>query len=826
MANDNDKRSSVLKSLMDRINQSMSSTYTSTYYSQPTAMDNLRSLRNKIDDNIDRIVSNNMDTIGVPSVSKLYSRMMDKDTIARGPNGNISTFEDALTYDDFYATFQNNRYLLEMDAEIDSTCKYFPDLEETILIMREGVLSPDYFSKDFLTLNATRGSTQSSELFEERAKELKAKYDLLSFVNDIFYETSKYGETFVYVVPYSTALSRLLKDKPNTTTYNRFALSRGTHESGDILYTEQEVVTHPQHEEFILSVTDSDFSIKNNSTGNVVQSASKPMMYSEATSLGRTMKDGIISTGDKTTLLEHDRGVATSSILNNNESFNLKVELSFSGIITDAVNKARLTHERQHFMESVSGEFNRTVIKEDKNLKIVKKDHKSGELVIDGMEDELSSDGLVGLKKRSITNNDDNVKVSVPGCVMSKVKREQVIPIYIGENNTCLGYYYIEMRSYEELADFRGLNYIMSDSLTSLRGSNSGMNAPFNCVDPSRQEELLKYVASQLSTFIDKNFINANQDLREEIYAILKYNDLFNTPAIDKMKITFIPPEDMVHIYFKLDPDTHRGISDLDRAMVPAKIYASMYITDAIGQLVRGQDKRVFYVKQSVDSNIAQVLMNTINQVKKGNFGFRQFSNINNVLNITGKFNDYFIPVSASGDSPIDIQVLPGQQFTDNSDRMQQIREMAINSTDVPFEIIQMRQSVDYAMQLSMSNSKFLRKIYAKQTIFAPYLSRIVTKLYNFEYHETEEVAVTLPPPVFINTANTNQMVDNTKQYVQNIAEIDMANEEDDKVKNQYIKDLFYYYIGTHIDISRHEEILKRAIQKVAAEAGKEDSGY
>ena len=827
MANDNDKRSGVFKSLMDRINQSMNSTYSATYFSQPTAMNNLRSLRDKIDDNIDRIVSNNMDTIGVPSVSKLYSRMLDKDSITRSPNGNISTFDDALTYDDFYATFQNNRYLLEMDAEIDSTCKYFPDLEETILIMREGVLSPDYFSKDFLTLSATRGSTQSSELFDERSKELKAKYNLLSFVNDIFYETSKYGETFVYVVPYSTALTRLLKDKPNTTTYNRFALSRGTHESADVLYTETEQVSHPQTEEFMLNVTESSFTIKNAKNKEIVQSDSKPTMYTEATSLGRTMKEGISSRGDKSIPMMEQQ-VSSSSILNNNESFNLKVELSFNGIITDAVNRARLTHERQHFMESVSGEFNRTVIREDKNLKIVKKDNTSGKLVIDGMEDELSSDGLVGMNNRKKDNpDDDSTKVSVPGCVMSKVKREQVIPIYIGENNTCLGYYYIEMRSYEELADFRGLNYIMSDSLTSLRGSNSGMNAPFNCIDPSRQEELLKYVASQLSTFIDKNFINANQDLREEIYAILKYNDLFNTPAIDKMKITFIPPEDIVHIYFKLDPNTHRGISDLDRAMVPAKIYASMYITDAIGQLVRGQDKRVFYVRQSVDSNIAQVLMNTINQVKKGNFGFRQFSNINNVLNITGKFNDYFIPVSASGDSPIDIQVLPGQQFTDNSDRMQQIREMAINSTDVPFEIIQMRQSVDYAMQLSMSNSKFLRKIYAKQTVFAPYLSRIVTKLYNFEYHETEEVTVTLPPPVFINTANTNQMVDNTKQYVQNIAEIDMANEEDDKIKNQYIKDLFYYYIGTHIDISRHEEILRRSMQKVAAEANKEEgSGY
>ena len=77
---------------------------------------------------------------------------------------------------------------------------------------------------------------------------------------------------------------------------------------------------------------------------------------------------------------------------------------------------------------------------------------------------------------------------------------------------------------------------------------------------------------------------------------------------------------------------------------------------------------------------------------------------------------------------------MPGQQFTDNTDRMQQLKEMAINSTDVPFEIIQSRQSVDYAMQLSMSSSRFLRKVYHRQSLYTPFLERIITKLYNYEF--------------------------------------------------------------------------------------------
>lgn len=808
MPRDDQNRRS-LANLMGRVNQTMDTLYTSTYYTRPNNSKALDQLRDKIDQNLDRIVNANMDTMGIPSVSKVYSRLkldLDRqDANARGKATIEDYFNDALNYDDFFATFQSNRYLLEMDAEIDSTCKYFPELEEAIAVMKEGVLSPDYFSKDFLSLSTT--STQQKDDFDDRAKELKQRYNLLPLIEDVYYHTSKYGEDFIYCVPYSTALSRLLTDKPKTSLT-----------SANIEH--EQALT----ESFTISVTANSSVITDENNKAIIRD-NNPVIFNETTSLARTEKMVKDNNGEPLPVREAAE-MKPTPILGSNEQFKLNIEICRKGIIESIVQNAKAANEKRSIIESTSNQFSNEVLNEKGEFSIVKKDKKTGKLVIDGLEDEmkdsLTSDGMINLATQDRTGKNE-IKVDVPGCVVARIKREQVIPIYIGENNTCLGFYYIELRSYEALEDFRGLNYIMSDSLTSIRGSNSGMNAPFNCVDPSRQEELLKYVAGQLSQLIDKEFVNANQDLRQELYMILKYNDLFNTPAIDKVKITFVPPEDLIHVYFQLDPITHRGISDLDKSMVPAKIYASMYITDAIAKLVRGQDKRVFYVKQQVDTNIAQTLMNVINQVKQGNFGFRQFSNINNVLNITGKFNDLFIPTSPSGESPIQIETMPGQQFTDNTDFMQQLKEMAVNATGVPFEIVQTRLSVDYAMQLSMSNSKFLRKIYARQSVFTPYLSRLITKLYNFEYKENVEVKVTLPPPVFINTMNTNQLVDNTRQFVQNIADIELANEQDDAVKNEYMKELFQFYMGTHIDVSRHEEILQKAKQKVVADKNAAD---
>lgn len=476
MPRDDQNRRS-LANLMGRVNQTMDTLYTSTYYTRPNNSKALDQLRDKIDQNLDRIVNANMDTMGIPSVSKVYSRLkldLDRqDANARGKATIEDYFNDALNYDDFFATFQSNRYLLEMDAEIDSTCKYFPELEEAIAVMKEGVLSPDYFSKDFLSLSTT--STQQKDDFDDRAKELKQRYNLLPLIEDVYYHTSKYGEDFIYCVPYSTALSRLLTDKPKT------SLTSANIEREQALT-----------ESFTLSVTANSSVITDENNKAIIRD-NNPVIFNETTSLARTEKMVKDNKGEPLPVREAAE-MKPTPILGSNEQFKLNIEICRKGIIESIVQNAKAANEKRSIIESTSNQFSNEVLNEKGEFSIVKKDKKTGKLVIDGLEDEmkdsLTSDGMINLATQDRTGKNE-IKVDVPGCVVARIKREQVIPIYIGENNTCLGFYYIELRSYEALEDFRGLNYIMSDSLTSIRGSNSGMNAPFNCVDPSRQEELL-----------------------------------------------------------------------------------------------------------------------------------------------------------------------------------------------------------------------------------------------------------------------------------------------------------------------------------------------
>ena len=134
-----------------------------------------------------------------------------------------------------------------------------------------------------------------------------------------------------------------------------------------------------------------------------------------------------------------------------------------------------------------------------------------------------------------------------------------------------------------------------------------------------QQELAMKYICSKISQQIDTHFINSNKDLSEEIYAVLRYNDKFDITRVNDIGVTFLPAEDIIHCYFKLDETTHRGVSDLQRSLVPGMIYMLLYLSDVIGKITRSTDKRVYYVKQNIETNVARTMMNVIGQIKKGN---------------------------------------------------------------------------------------------------------------------------------------------------------------------------------------------------------------
>lgn len=770
------KANKKVRNIASSIQANMDNLYKNTYSSQPNLGNDFNSLNRKINNNIDQITNKNKDLVGQPNISKLYSRVIDGGKTISGIQGkNVtdqlsSIFENGPLMDELYSSFMQNYYLKELDQEIDAVCKYMPRLLEALDTRKDNVLSADHFSKDFLTV--TRNQLGEESIFSNRIDDLKEKYNLLTFVEDTYDNASRYGEEFIYVIPYKKALAKLLNTKGKT------SVSSVTMEATN------------------LTITPNDVDSKN------------PTYVRE--SAHRLVEK--VENKTKTVIRE--------SVLSGQERFNMSVEICQSNIIESVVRSRESVNKKMAKINESSLYTETAKDPTDKSYPNGTDIH--GALSFDGVEPGKNSnitayDGLVGFGNKGI--KDDDIKT--PGCIIKRLEHDQVKPIYI--DDICMGYYYLEFCGTElDKDNMYGMNNSMGDALSS--SSAGRMSNMYNNIETGKQDEIISYISGQLSQYIDMSFVNANQDLRKEIYMILKHNDIFNTPNLDRIRVTFIPPDEMVHVCFRKDPITHRGISDLDRALIPAKIYCSLYITNAIAYLTRGQDKRVYYIKQTVENNIAKSLLNAVSQIKQGDFGIRQFKSINSVLNITGRFNDYIIPTNAAGEAPIQFEVVPGQTVEIKNELLDLLEEMAVNSTDVPLELIQARQSMDYATHYTMSNIKFLRKAYKRQGQYQQFLTQLITKIYNCEYNESLQLQVTLPPPMFLNVTNTNQIITNTKEYVQSMVEMDLGEDADPLLKKIYEQDLNEYHLGTYIDTKKNKLILDRARIKAKIEKEKIDN--
>ena len=752
----------IIKNLFKTISQGMNSLYADTYQNTRQNRSDIDNIKADIDTSISTLLKfDDEELSNISNITRLYTKLNMKNTTTEDDviNGVLDVFNDKSITDNILSSYMDNKFLSEFDNEIDTVCKYMPKLEEALDAKKDSVLSADHFSKEFISVKNTT-NTDNESTFNKRIEEIKTTYKLHELFEDLYEGTAKYGERFVYIVPYKQALTNLLKSNPNALNKTR----------------QKEPATH--------------YAKYNNPNPFVTEST--------------IIESGIMKECDmetKNTFSKMDSNINNFSVIFDN-----------TGILESAVLDQKLKEDGLHnakkslyesYINEIANLKEDGYFEEGKDFKLQNSIDSDLELP---EEDKTSSENIISDTKEK------NIKIDVPGCIVKVLPRENVIPMYI--DSLCLGYYYLEFISTGEVLT------------TNLLNPNQLSHMVSKTIDDSKQEDMrnrvLRSITNTIANQIDVNFINSNQDLRKEIYMILKHNDLFNNQSA-KVKITFIPESDMIHMKFKTHPITHSGISDLQKSLLPAKLFSCLYITNTLGILTRGNDKRVYYVKQSVETNISKTMLNVIQQIKQSNFGLRQMESLNHILNLTGRYNDYVIPKSSNGDVPIEFEIMPGQNIEYKTELMNALEEMAINSTDVPLELIQARQSLDYAIQLTMTNSKFLRKVYKRQSIVEIFFSEIISRIYNCEYQECDKINVSLPAPAFLNMTNINQLYDNAKAYASNIAETELGPNADEEVKARFIDKMVRYHTCTHVNTVLIDKFKSEANTEVAAERLKED---
>lgn len=772
MAKDDKKISwRSINNSLDTLDSQMKGIHKDTYFSDKSDKLSLDQISGDIMKSIDNIISNNSDVQGVPGISRLYSRISKTQSknVGEFSDDIFSVFQDKQMVNSLTDTFAQTRSIKQLNDQIDTICKYMPKLEDAINLKKDNVLSADCFTKDFL--NMISGLSNDDHIFSMRAETIKDKYNIQDVFDEMDYRAFKYGEAFYYCVPYKRALKELLKRKNNQMNMQTpiFRNESGLLLNETVLENVRECVSEGCNVTIPL-IESGDTILEDGSIRNGV--------YSN----GTFVYDGV-----------------SSSDLSDGVECKCNIELTISaGLLESVVESYQVAENRKQIVpKSIYEQYltEQTSITEATKTQEFDK-ILPDEFQYDEKKDSAASDGFID------KNKDRDAKLTVPGCVTKFLDNDKILPIYI--EDLCLGYWYIICQQKE---------YIDSTSLM----KSGTMNSAGNMDNKEKDDKLLKYIARSISKNIDATFINSNTDLSKEIYMILKYDEHFNTNANLKVNATFIPAEDIHHHFYKQDPVTHRGISDLYKSIIPATIWCLITQCTANGILTRGQDRRVYYVQQTgVDTNVAQNLMNVVNQIKKGNFGVRQLESINNILGIVGKYNDFLIPVGPGGEPPIRFEIMQGQDINTPTDLLNTFEENAINATDVPLELISASKSLDYAIHYTMSNSRFISIVYKRQARDQETQSKIVSKLYNCEFDESISIKVLLPPPKILALTNTTQLIASTRDYVNNLVEIHAYDLEDEE-KAEFTNLMMRHQLSTYLNIQTIDSLKNTAKINVAS---------
>lgn len=742
-----------IENLKKTIDGSMNDMYGSVYYSDPSITKTLAYMRTKTHRAIDGLMNSNISNVGTTNISSLIMKsklddMQNDDDVIHALN---STLENESLINSIMQSYTQNSWIRDMDREVDMVLKYMNKLEQALNCRREHVLCSDNFTNNQLHIRS-RSAIGDDITANQNIQTMMKKYDLTDILDKVYRKTDKYGECFIYIIPYKKAINRLLKQQGNII--------------GDI-----PTIKNESGMEYISPMNEA-FTVEMNGVNGEI---------------GFPNVDFSLNNRDNNFSLEMDKsGVIQSVMTNRYRTNNILNEAAGLAINEAAVDKNTAKASKED-KTSLDGEINK---------------HKDDFYKLDG----LSQDGVRTLNDFKSTENKNELKI--PGAVIKILDRDMVKPLYI--DDTCIGYFYIEC---DKKFDIEHSTF--SSTIGGIRpgGMYRGKHKDVYFKD-AQEAQLLKRLSMAISRKIDASFVNANQDLSKEIYAILKYNSTVNMEGkIAHMRVTYIPPEDIVHSFFEQDDETHRGISSLAKGLFPAKLWTCLLISNCLNILTRSNDKRVYYVKQMVDTNISGVLINTINQIHRGNFGLRQIESMNNVLNILGRFNDLLVPKSPNGDSPIDVETIQGQNVDVKTELMNMLEEVAVQSTGVPYDYIQAHQSTDFATRLTMTNTRFLQEIYNTQARVKSIFSKILTKIYNAEFNSMEEIEYVPNVPTYLMCINTSQMINSANDIAQSVTDMYITDDvrDADVLKPRVMSEIKKKYTSIFFPANDMDEIIAKA---------------
>jgi len=368
----------------------------------------------------------------------------------------------------------------------------------------------------------------------------------------------------------------------------------------------------------------------------------------------------------------------------------------------------------------------------------------------------------------------------VTGVYMKLLSPLRTVPVYVLDE--CIGYYIL----YETYGEIRN-NMLQNNQL-------NRTNLVFQQVrNKDCQQSIVDVIANRIIKKIDNKMVKNNPQFRELMVNALMYEDLYRKD----FKVQFVSAEYITHFKVNEDIDTHLGTSMLKRSLFYAKLYMTYLMFLVISTVTRTNDTRVFYIKQSgIDRNVQKQVQKAARDYKDNQISYNDIASVNTLMSKAGKAKDLFVATGSSGERPVDIDIISGQDVNINNDFVEFLRKNAINGTDVPSVILEYNDSADFARSIEMGNIKYANKICSTQKELNGPCTELYRSMIRFEHPEISEedidrVYFRFNRPKSLSVQNDADMYNNAEQAATFLVKTvmgDNTEKYDDAAKDKLFK--------------------------------------
>jgi hypothetical protein len=457
-------------------------------------------------------------------------------------------------------------------------------------------------------------------------------------------------------------------------------------------------------------------------------------------------------------------------------------------------------------------------------------------------------------EKTDTTSGLDGLRLSTDSAVLKRLDADNVVKLeYDGRT---YGYIYLDVVKSDKndkttkpgaASSSGGMMAGNSNSVTSSiqgvlysandvdRGINNTGQKSGQVLNDPKLAFIADAFVNRLSQKENIRLIRKNEQLKYMIYHSLITKRITKD---EKMRIIFFSANEVVHI--------DRKESIFDNILFFAKMYIATLITILMQNIVRGADKRAYYIDIGLENDAANAVNDVIRSVKAKDIANLHNMDIGSVLNVLGEFNDYYMP-TIDGEKPITMETIEGlSNVSLDNDFLNWLSNNIFSGIGLPSAYLTEVENVDFAKTLGMQSARFIRDIIAEQIIFGKGYSELLQKLYLIEHGDPrkkaaaaksdgstpedgkkskekdddvlldiESLCVKFPSPVSLNMTNLNDQLNNLNMLVETLGDIIDVPEADKAIGQTAFKREMYKKFLSNLDWEAVEEIMKKVQQEV-----------